>query len=501
MANLSTVALFRSMFANSLEAVLLTRIDSGRIIATNPTACRLLGYEEAELLTLSRNDLVDTGDPRVGIVLAQRDRAGVAHGVVVFMRKDKSLFAAEVSSSLFQDEHDATCATIFMRDISGQVTRKQHVQESEERLRFGLDAAGIGEWDLDLRTDVARRSLWHDRLFGYAEAVPVWGYDTFLAHVAGEDRGRVDGAFKTALGGAGDYDVEFRTVWPDGSVHWLWSKGHFYFDEEGKPYRVAGIQVEVTNRRTAEEALKALNAELEERVRQRTTELELANRELESFSYSVSHDLRGPLNVIAGFSQLITADRSNELPQTTRNYLQHIDTSAQRMQGLIEDILRMARVGRAELKRIPTDLTLMAHEIINELKARDATRTVAVSIGAGLQTNADAPLVRILLENLLGNAWKYSGKRADAKIEFARHHDDVFLVRDNGVGFDMKDAERIFRGFQRLNADKDFKGTGVGLNTVQRVVQCHGGRVWAEATPDAGATFFFRLSPEQRTET
>ncbi len=482
------------MFARSLEAVLLTRRD-GHIVAASPGACRMLGYTEAELLKLARDDFVDINDSRVAAAMAERDRDGATRAVMVFTRKDQTMFAAEVSSSLFSDEQGVACATIFLRDISGTVTTEQHVRESEERLRFALDAAEIGDWDMDLRTNVARRSLRHDRIFGYAEAVPVWGYDTFLSHVHVDDRARVDQAFQAALGGVGDYDVEFRAVWPDGSIHWLWSKGRFYFDRNGKPYRVAGIQVDVNKRRLAEEALKSLNTELEQRVLQRTAELELANRELESFSYSVSHDLRGPLNVISGFAQLMASDASIVLPATSQTYLNHIGTASQRMQGLIEDILRLARVGRAELQRAPIDLSAMAQEIVEVLKLREPERTVAVSIAPQLRAWADAALIRILLENLLGNAWKYSGKRSDAAIEFAAAGENVFAVRDNGVGFEMKDAERIFRGFQRLHADKDFKGTGVGLSTVQRVMQRHGGRVWAEAAPGAGAAFYFQLPP------
>lgn len=349
------------MFASSLEAVLLTHRDGG-IIAANPAACQMLGYEQAELSALLRADLVDTSDPRVATALAQCDREGAARGVMVFTRKDQSMFAAEVSSTLFLDEQGLACATMFLRDISGRARGEPQVRESEERLR------------------------------------------------------------------------------------------------------------------------------------QLTAELEFAKRELETFSYSVSHDLRGPLNVIAGFSQLIATDHSIELPETTRNYLKHIDTAAQRMQGQIADIMKLVRIGRADLTRMPLDMTAMAHEIAQALRARDPARKAEVHIADGLHVHADAPLVRIVLENLLGNAWKYSSKRADAKIEFSRLDDDTFLIRDNGVGFEMKDAERIFCGFQRLHADKAFKGNGMGLSLVQRVVQRHGGRVWAEAVPGAGTTIFFRLS-------
>lgn len=490
----SIAALFTRMFVHSPDALLLTRRD-GPILAANPAACRLLGYSEAELVALDRADLVDIHDGRVLAAHAKRDHDGATSGVMAFTRKDTSTFAAEISSCLFQDEQGMVCATIQLRDISGKVTGEQHLRKSEERLRFALDAAEIGDWDMDLRTNVARRSLWHDRIFGYAEPVAVWGYDTFLAHVHSDDRARVDAAFQAALSGVGAYDVEFRAVWPDSSVHWLWSKGRFYFDARGKAWRVAAILVDVTKRRLADEAIKSLNAELECRVYERTAELELAIRELETFSYSVSHDLRGPLNVIAGFSQLLAADRNVVMPGASRTYLAHIGTASQRMQGLIEDILRLARIGRTELKRESTDLSAMAREIVRALRNQDPARAVEVRIADGLRAHTDAALIRIVLENLLGNAWKFSSDRSDARIEFGAVDDGTFMVGDNGVGFAMKDAERIFRGFQRLHADKEFAGNGIGLSIVQRVIKRHGGRVWAEASPGAGARIFFHLAP------
>jgi PAS domain S-box-containing protein len=493
-APIAALALFKRIFANSLDAVLLTRRD-GSILSANPAACRLLGYDEPELVTLNRADFVDVGDERVLTAMAQRDRDGASRSVMVFIRKDRSMFAADVSSSLFKDESGVSCATIFLRDISVQVTHEQPVRETEPQLRLALDAAGIGDWDIDLRTNVSRRSLQHDRMFGYDTAMPQWDHETFLAHVHVDDRARVDAAYLAAKAGAGDYDVEFRVPWPDGSIHWLWLKGCFYADVGGQACRAAGIQVDITRRRETEEALKSLNAGLEARVSQRTAELEIANRELESFSYSVSHDLRGPLNVIAGFSQLIAADCPETMPEAFRGYLRHIDTAAQRMQRLIEDIVRLARIGRAELRRSPTDLSAMAHEIIDGLRHDEPARNVEVSIADGLSADADVSLMRVALENLLGNAWKFSSKRSDARIAFGCDDQQVFSVSDNGVGFAMKDAERIFRGFQRLHGDKEFKGSGIGLSTAQRVIQRHGGRIWAKSEPGAGATFFFRLTP------
>ena len=250
---------------------------------------------------------------------------------------------------------------------------------------------------------------------------------------------------------------------------------------------------DVTAAREAEESINALNLDL----RRRAVQLENANRELEAFSYSVSHDLRAPLRSIAGFSQVLMEDYAETLDEEGVDYLTRINDASQRMAQLIDDLLNLSRLSRGEVKRAPVDLSASAHAIVDELAATHPDRRVEVTIEPGLTAEADPHLVRTVLVNLLGNAWKYTGRKEDARIEFGSAEDAegarAFFVRDNGAGFDMAYADKLFGAFQRLHGMKDFPGTGVGLATVQRIVHKHGGKVWGEGMVERGATFYFTL--------
>jgi len=263
---------------------------------------------------------------------------------------------------------------------------------------------------------------------------------------------------------------------------------------------------EIVGRRRARTELERLNAELELRVNQRTAELVVANKELEAFAYSVSHDLRAPLRAMEGFSQALIEDYAGQLDETGRDYLRRVQAGASRMAQLIEDLLHLSRVTRAELQREPVDLSALARSIAAGLRQSAPNRQVEFLLAEDLQAEGDGRLLRVALTNLLGNAWKFTGKTAAAKIEFglapetgpnqaqpwaARQR--VFFVRDNGAGFDMKYADKLFGAFQRLHTEAEFPGTGIGLAIVQRVIHRHGGQVWAEGAVGRGATFYFSL--------
>jgi len=266
----------------------------------------------------------------------------------------------------------------------------------------------------------------------------------------------------------------------------------FLRQPSGRAVAVLGVARDITERKRAEEALTKKKEELE----QKTNQLQAVNKELEAFTYSVSHDLRAPLRSIDGFSQVLLEDYIDRLDDEGKSYLMRVRSASQRMAELIDDLLNLSRVTRGEMRYETVDLSALAQTVSMDIQQSQPERDVEFTIAPGLVTKGDAHLLRVVLENLLGNAWKFTNKRERARIEFGYAKTDgqpAYFVRDNGVGFDMAYADRLFGAFQRLHSQKEFEGTGIGLATVQRIIHRHGGSTWAEGAVEQGATFYFTL--------
>lgn len=379
------------------------------------------------------------------------------------------------------------------RDITESRQAENDLRETTERLTLSYQVSEIGEWELNLATGEAQRSLRYDEIFGHAALLEEWSYEIFLACVHPEDRERVDGAFQSAVASGKDWDFECRILWPDGSGHWIWARGRTFLAPDGKPARIIGTVADITARKLAEEKIRHLNEELVRHAAQ----LETSNKELESFSYSVSHDLRAPLRALDGFSRIVLRDYASQLDEDGKRMLGVIRGESQRMGRLIDDLLAFSRLGRQQIERVPIDMGALAKEVFDELLAMDRTRKVTLTLHELPAVRGSAPMIRQVWVNLIGNAIKFTNGREFGEVEIGTQAGDggavVFFVKDNGAGFDMQYAGKLFGVFQRLHSQQEFPGTGVGLALVQRIVQRHGGRIWAEAELDKGAAFFFTI--------
>lgn len=297
-------------------------------------------------------------------------------------------------------------------------------------------------------------------------------------------------------------DIEIEYEVPGAGRRVMVLDAHRVTRNDGIPMVLLAIEDD-TEQLKARDELRRLNAELERRDANRTTELEAANldllnanRELETFCYSVSHDLRAPLRALDGFSQELLLKYADNLDKQGQHYLRRVRAGTQRMGQLIDDLLKLSRITRSELQCEPVDLTALAETVAAEVRERERGRTVSFTAQPGLTADCDPRLIRIVLENLLGNAWKFTAKNETAEVTFEQTEvkgRPTFVVRDDGAGFDMAFVEKLFGAFQRLHSDREFPGTGVGLATVQRVVRRHGGEVWAEGAVGRGAAFYFTL--------
>jgi PAS domain S-box-containing protein len=397
---------------------------------------------------------------------------------------------------LFDEQGQLLGAMVLTQDIDKQRKIEAEKRRSEQHFRLLVETAQEGVWTLDTEWRTTYVNRYMADMLGYTveemlgQHLFVFMDEEFheLARKNLEQRGQSPKAQAK--------DRAFRRK--DGSRLWTSISTTPMFDEQGRYTGSLAMVTDISQRRAAEEQVRQLNAELERRIAERTAQLEFSNRELEAFAYTVAHDLRAPLRSIASFSDALLEDCAGQIDALGQDYLRRIVGGARRMSELIDGILSLSRVNSTALTARQCDLSAMARTVLEQLQALQPERSVRVTIEEGLVDQGDPQLLRSVLENLLGNAWKFTRGRPQAEIEFSATRDEngrrVYRVRDNGAGFDMAFRDKLFGVFQRLHTQQEFEGNGVGLAAVQRIVRRHGGRIWGEGQPGQGASFFFTLN-------
>jgi PAS domain S-box-containing protein len=382
-------------------------------------------------------------------------------------------------------------------DITQRRQAEDALRLSSERLQLATRVANIGIWDWDIPKN---KLVWDDsmyQLYGIQREDFGGAYDAWIRTIHPEDKAHTDGEIQAALRGEREYAPEFRIIRMDGTIRHIKADSRTTRDQEGRPLRMIGTNIDITELKQAEMSIRTLNQELEQRVAERTSELQAANRELETFTYSVSHDLRQPLRHIDGFLGKLKKRLGQTLDDESQRYMATISAAALRMAVLIDDLLSFSRSGRFEMTKAPVDLGALAQEVVAELEPATQDRVVEWRIGELPVVIGDRAMLRVVLGNLISNALKFTQPRERAAIEIGCQQgsagETIVFVRDNGVGFDMKYADKLFRVFERLHGVDEFKGTGIGLANVRRVIARHRGRTWADGKVDGGATFYFSL--------
>jgi signal transduction histidine kinase len=392
--------------------------------------------------------------------------------------------------------------TELARRLNEQRREQALLRQREAQLAQTSRMARVGGWTSDLQTG---RSSWTDEMAHIYELPPETEptRELALAYFHGSDRKRLEAAIARLIRDAVPYDLELQLRTPAGDLKWVRAQARAVL-RDGVVAQLEGITQDITERRAAEEAVRVLNAELEQRVADRTAELQAANAELDSFAYAVSHDLRAPLRAMSGFSQALVEDCGPQLDAEARGYLDQIIQGSHRMGGLIEGLLVLSRSLRGTMRADDVDLSALAEHCLADLRRTEPQRVVAVHIQPGLHLVGDLRMFDAVVNNLLGNAWKYTAGTANARIELvAEAVDGVrwFTLTDNGAGFDMAHAGRLFKAFARLHRQDEFPGIGIGLATVQRIIHRHGGRIEAHGAPGQGARFRFTVPARRAVET
>ncbi|CAL95074.1 sensor histidine kinase [Azoarcus olearius] len=492
---------FRATFDQAAVGLALVSPE-GHWQRVNQRLCDIVGYARDDLLQTSFQDITHPDDLDLDLAQMKQVLAGKISTYSMekrYRRADGRLVWVNLTVSLVRDDDGAPDYFIsVIEDIQRRKEAEAALLAREQTLREAQRLAGLGNWSWDLRTN---QQVWADEIYRVYGRDPANGplpYEEVSRQCSAESWERLNAAVERSLETGEGYECDVEFVREDGSHCWATVRGQPVRDANGVIVELKGTVQDITERMETAAALRELNASLEQRVEARTAELTAANKELDSFAYAVSHDLRSPLRAMSGFAQALLEDYGDRLDADGRGFLDQIILASRKMNDLIEGIMELSRSTGGELHRDDIDVSAMAGAILADLARVDPDRAVQVEVAPGLRTRGDARMVEAALRNLLGNAWKYTGKSPEPRIAVEYAEVDGlpgFCVVDNGAGFDMAYAEQLFKPFRRLHRQDEFPGIGIGLATVQRIVRRHGGEIRAEGHPGGGARFCLTLTP------
>ncbi len=424
------------------------------------------------------------------------------------VKPSSRLIENEIENLLDSNEATRADMAVALRKLKNEVTERKRAEEnlinSEAQLSNALKIARASHWEYDVDRDLFTFNDNFYRIFR-TTAEEAGGYQMSSSDYARrfchpDDAPLVAKETQAAINTNDpnfSRQLEHRILFADGEVGYIAVRFFIVKDQQGKTIKTFGVNQDITDHKRAEEEIHRLNAELEQRVKERTAELEALNQELEGFSYSISHDLRAPLRHLTGFANMLTGQMREGLDKKSRHYLDVISDSALKMGRLVDDVLSFSRMGRTDIRQSRLNPNILVQELIKGVEPEAGKRGIVWSVASLPEVYGDPTMIKIVFENLISNAVKYTRGKPKAEIEVGQladqRNEDIFYVRDNGAGFDMEYSNKLFNLFQRLHHEEEFEGTGLGLANVKRIIQRHGGRVWAEGEVDRGATFYFSL--------
>jgi PAS domain S-box-containing protein len=463
-----------SIIQSAMQAIIMVD-EEMNIILFNPAAEKIFGYKSKEIIGTKINKLMPA---RLMGLRRNGEEFPIEASISHLILSGKKLY------------------TIILSDLTLSLAAEENLHLATEVIKNVQEAIVI----IDSSKKVISVNPAFTSITGYTEDEAI---------------GEIPRIFNTDINNSNSYQIMWNSLKKNG--HWygeVWDQrkngdsfcqglsldtiNNLY----GEVTYYAAVFYDITDRKRTEERILNLNTELEKRVMERTRQLQASNKELEAFSYSVSHDLRAPLRGIDGFSQILLNKYSDQLDESGNNYLQRIRNASERMGHLIDDLLQLSKVSASKIKTKPVDLSKLVYSILMELQETERERQVKLEIQDGVFIDADPRLFRIVLENLVSNAWKFTGKKDNTIIHFGvkeQNGEQVVFIKDNGAGFNIKYVHKLFGAFQRLHSVTEFEGTGIGLATVLRIMNLHGGRIWADSTLGEGATFYF-VVPDLQVE-